>query len=123
MDQIFFNTNPIPTRRSDLIGCSWINIRHDRLVIIKIYFYFYYAEQQVKDVLTTNESKFSLTYLKVDYPTHQLFYSHKLWIEQPENYPTCLAVKPYPKELNTDVKKIRICALKIRNFSLKYSLL
>lgn len=23
---------------------------------------------------------------------------HKLWIEQPENIPTCLAVKPYPKE-------------------------
>ena len=24
--------------------------------------------------------------------------SHKLWIEQPENYATCLAVKPYQKE-------------------------
>ncbi|XP_055903271.1 putative peptidyl-tRNA hydrolase PTRHD1 [Eupeodes corollae] len=24
--------------------------------------------------------------------------SHKLWIEQPENIPTCIAVKPYPKE-------------------------
>ncbi|XP_043918327.1 putative peptidyl-tRNA hydrolase PTRHD1 isoform X1 [Protopterus annectens] len=24
---------------------------------------------------------------------------HKLWIEQPENIPTCLALKPYPKEL------------------------
>ncbi|XP_070533424.1 putative peptidyl-tRNA hydrolase PTRHD1 [Ptychodera flava] len=23
---------------------------------------------------------------------------HKLWIEQPENIPTCLASKPYPKE-------------------------
>lgn len=23
---------------------------------------------------------------------------HKLWIEQPENIPTCLVVKPYPKE-------------------------
>lgn len=22
---------------------------------------------------------------------------HKLWIEQPENIPTCLATKPYPK--------------------------
>ncbi|KAK9884627.1 hypothetical protein WA026_007467 [Henosepilachna vigintioctopunctata] len=27
---------------------------------------------------------------------------HKLWIEQPENIPTCLVVKPYPKE---DVQK------------------
>jgi len=23
---------------------------------------------------------------------------HKLWIEQPENIPTCLVAKPYPKE-------------------------
>lgn len=22
---------------------------------------------------------------------------HKLWVEQPENYPTCLATRPYPK--------------------------
>jgi len=24
--------------------------------------------------------------------------SHKLWVEQPENFPTCLALKPYPKD-------------------------
>lgn len=24
--------------------------------------------------------------------------AHKLWIEQPENIPTCLALKPCPKE-------------------------
>ncbi|CAG5928441.1 unnamed protein product [Menidia menidia] len=24
--------------------------------------------------------------------------SHKLWVEQPENIPTCLALKPYPRE-------------------------
>ncbi|XP_055042414.1 putative peptidyl-tRNA hydrolase PTRHD1 [Misgurnus anguillicaudatus] len=24
--------------------------------------------------------------------------SHKLWMEQPENIPTCLALKPYPKD-------------------------
>ncbi|XP_032828135.1 putative peptidyl-tRNA hydrolase PTRHD1 [Petromyzon marinus] len=23
---------------------------------------------------------------------------HKLWVEQPENIPTCLALRPYPKE-------------------------
>ena len=27
---------------------------------------------------------------------------HKLWVEQPENFPTCLAVKPYPKEVIID---------------------
>ena len=26
----------------------------------------------------------------------------KLWVEQPENYPTCLATKPYPK---TDIQQ------------------
>nr|XP_046154458.1 putative peptidyl-tRNA hydrolase PTRHD1 [Oncorhynchus gorbuscha] len=25
--------------------------------------------------------------------------AHKLWIEQPENVPTCLALKPYPKDI------------------------
>lgn len=28
--------------------------------------------------------------------------AHKLWIEQPENIPTCLAIKPYPKD---EIKK------------------
>ena len=28
----------------------------------------------------------------------------KLWIEQPENFPTCLAVKPYPKEVFNMIK-------------------
>lgn len=23
---------------------------------------------------------------------------HKVWIEQPEDFPTCLATRPYPKE-------------------------
>ena len=27
---------------------------------------------------------------------------HKMWVEQPENYPTCLATKPYKKE---DIQK------------------
>jgi len=34
---------------------------------------------------------------------------HKLWIEQPENYPTCLAVKPYPKsEVQKHFKKFKL---------------
>jgi len=35
---------------------------------------------------------------------------HKLWIEQPENYPTCLAFKPSPKsEVAQYVKKFNLC--------------
>lgn len=34
---------------------------------------------------------------------------HKLWIEQPENIPTCLVVKPYPKEeIQKHFKKFKL---------------
>lgn len=34
---------------------------------------------------------------------------HKLWIEQPENYPTCLATKPYPKQqIQSFFKKLKL---------------
>ncbi|MCD7448243.1 hypothetical protein HAX54_040004 [Datura stramonium] len=36
--------------------------------------------------------------------------AHKLWIEQPENIPTCLATKPYPKSLvSSFFKKLKLC--------------
>ena len=28
-----------------------------------------------------------------------MIFQHKLWVEQPENFPTCLATKPCPKEV------------------------
>uniref|UniRef100_A0A383V2W8 peptidyl-tRNA hydrolase n=1 Tax=Tetradesmus obliquus TaxID=3088 RepID=A0A383V2W8_TETOB len=35
---------------------------------------------------------------------------HKLWIEQPENYPTCLATKPYRRSQAAPVfKKLQLC--------------
>ncbi|KAG5048501.1 hypothetical protein JHK85_009604 [Glycine max] len=35
---------------------------------------------------------------------------HKLWIEQPENIPTCLATKPYPKSsVSSYFKKLKLC--------------
>ncbi|XP_050086345.1 putative peptidyl-tRNA hydrolase PTRHD1 [Anopheles aquasalis] len=34
---------------------------------------------------------------------------HKVWIEQPENLPTCIALKPYPKdEVQKYVKKFKL---------------
>ncbi|ESO09213.1 hypothetical protein HELRODRAFT_73817 [Helobdella robusta] len=34
---------------------------------------------------------------------------HKLWVEQPENIPTCLALKPYPKEeVQKHFKKLKL---------------
>ncbi|XP_074275179.1 uncharacterized protein LOC141599151 [Silene latifolia] len=36
--------------------------------------------------------------------------THKMWIEQPENYPTCLATKPYPKSLVSPfLKNLKLC--------------
>uniref|UniRef100_A0A6N2KM11 peptidyl-tRNA hydrolase n=1 Tax=Salix viminalis TaxID=40686 RepID=A0A6N2KM11_SALVM len=36
--------------------------------------------------------------------------AHKLWIEQPENIPTCLATKPYPKSVVAlYFKKLKLC--------------
>ena len=35
---------------------------------------------------------------------------HKLWIEQPENFPTCLATAPLQKDsLQQHFKKLKLC--------------
>ncbi|WOL18305.1 hypothetical protein Cni_G27099 [Canna indica] len=35
---------------------------------------------------------------------------HKLWIEQPENFPTCLATRPYHKsQVATFFRKLKLC--------------
>ena len=34
---------------------------------------------------------------------------HKMWIEHPENFPTCIATKPYPKdEIQQYFKKFKL---------------
>lgn len=36
--------------------------------------------------------------------------AHKLWVEQPENYPTCLATKPYRRSTGGPLfKKLQLC--------------
>ena len=35
---------------------------------------------------------------------------HRVWIEQPEGYPTCLATKPYRKsDVAVHFKKLNLC--------------
>merc|ERR1712223_27536 len=46
----------------------------------------------VLEVKDENELK------KIDDKLTEGTIDHKLWIEQPENFPTCLAVRPYPKD-------------------------
>ena len=48
-----------------------------------------------------------------------LIFQHKLWVEQPENFPTCLATKPCPKEVNflSHIHLILFVTRKCRNTS------
>lgn len=40
---------------------------------------------------------------------HEAAIDHKLWIEQPEDIPTCIVTKPYPKdEVSKLFKKIKL---------------
>ncbi len=35
---------------------------------------------------------------------------HKLWVEQPEDFPTCVATAPYPKAaVQQHFKKLKLC--------------
>lgn len=52
-------------------------------------------------------SQGELEKLSQDLSANQI--DHKLWIEQPENYPTCLATKPYPKQqIQSFFKKLKL---------------
>ncbi|KAK7789407.1 hypothetical protein R5R35_010267 [Gryllus longicercus] len=40
---------------------------------------------------------------------------HTVWIEKPENFCTCLVLKPYPKaEVEEYVKEFKLCSRKIK---------
>lgn len=43
-------------------------------------------------------------------------FQHKLWMEQPEDIPTCLAVKPYNKEVDNDITQATVCGFSFRFF-------
>lgn len=52
-------------------------------------------------------SQDELEKLSQDLSANQI--DHKLWIEQPENYATCLATKPYPKQqIQSFFKKLKL---------------
>ncbi|XP_044580923.1 putative peptidyl-tRNA hydrolase PTRHD1 isoform X5 [Cotesia glomerata] len=53
----------------------------------------------------TDESKLTDLHSKLS----EAEIDHKLWIEQPENIPTCLVCKPYPKsEISKFFKKFKL---------------
>ncbi|KAL9961471.1 hypothetical protein ACROYT_G030416 [Oculina patagonica] len=58
-------------------------------------------------VILEAPSEVELHKLSQDLSSNQI--DHKLWIEQPENFPTCLATKPYPKEqIQSFFKKLKL---------------
>ena len=60
--------------------------------------HFWWLQAKSEEALQSLSAK--LTENKVD---------HKLWIEQPENIPTCIATKPYPKsEIQSYFKKFKL---------------
>ena len=57
--------------------------------------------------LTQAPSQDELEKLSGELTTDEI--DHKLWIEQPENIPTCLATKPYPKQqIQSYFKKFKL---------------
>lgn len=58
-------------------------------------------------VILEAPSQDELEKLSQDLSANQI--DHKLWIEQPENYATCLATKPYPKQqIQSFFKKLKL---------------
>ncbi|KAJ7370492.1 peptidyl-tRNA hydrolase domain-containing protein 1 [Desmophyllum pertusum] len=58
-------------------------------------------------VILEAPSQSELEKLSQDLSANQI--DHKLWIEQPEDYPTCLATKPYPKQqIQSFFKKLKL---------------
>ncbi len=55
---------------------------------------------QAPDEESLNQLAATLTENSLDY---------KLWVEQPENFPTCLATRPYPKtQIQKHFKKFKL---------------
>lgn len=78
--------------QSNSVHCDillFFTIGYKKKVLIRSLFFF----PQAKDEGTLTNLASQLAKDSID---------HKLWIEQPENIPTCLAIKPYPKH---DVQK------------------
>ncbi|KAL8266976.1 hypothetical protein R6Q59_004320 [Mikania micrantha] len=66
--------------------------------------------EPASDVLVTLEVKGEMQLKNLSEKLTSNNIAHKLWIEQPENYPTCLASKPYPKSVvSAFFKKLKLC--------------
>ena len=75
----------------------WFPFRNDVAVSDEV------TQQYLKDLDNMHkvvlEARGEEDLLKVSDKLKEAGVDHKLWIEQPENFPTCLAVKPYHKEV------------------------
>ncbi|XP_026875142.2 putative peptidyl-tRNA hydrolase PTRHD1 [Electrophorus electricus] len=66
----------------------------------------HYADTHTQDYLADLDSMHKVVLQAPDEPSlaalsaslREKGIAHKLWVEQPENTPTCLALKPYPRD-------------------------
>ncbi|XXG71074.1 hypothetical protein AAC387_Pa07g0407 [Persea americana] len=77
-------------------------------------FYDKLEESMVKDAVqfmkVTLEVKGESQILSLSEKLNEGGIEHKLWIEQPENIPTCLATKPYPKSaVSLFFRRLKLC--------------
>ncbi|XP_059172909.1 putative peptidyl-tRNA hydrolase PTRHD1 [Physella acuta] len=83
------------------IGAVIAQACHSCTAVIHLYYnddttkeYLGELDRMHKIILEAKDEE-SITKLAENLTSHNI--GHKLWIEQPENTPTCLAVKPYRK--------------------------
>ncbi|XP_055942546.1 putative peptidyl-tRNA hydrolase PTRHD1 [Argiope bruennichi] len=99
--------------RGDLLkACKWpvgaliAQACHATSAVLHLYYDDVYTQKYLKDldrmhkVILEAPDESSLWKLSNELETNEIY--HKIWIEQPENFPTCIACKPYPK---TEVQK------------------
>ncbi|GFT28655.1 putative peptidyl-tRNA hydrolase PTRHD1 [Nephila pilipes] len=99
--------------RGDLLkACKWpvgaliAQACHATTAVLHLYYDDVHTQKYLKDldrmhkVILEAPDESSLWKLSNELETNEIY--HKIWIEQPENFPTCIACKPYPKN---DIQK------------------
>ncbi|XP_054720123.1 putative peptidyl-tRNA hydrolase PTRHD1 [Uloborus diversus] len=95
--------------RGDLLKtCKWpvgaviAQACHATTAVLHMYYDDGHTQAYLKDldrmhkVILEAEDESSLWKLSHELENNDI--CHKIWIEQPENFPTCIACKPYPKQ-------------------------
>jgi len=84
------------------VGAVMAQACHAATAAIHLYYSDEHTQQYLRDLDNMHkvilEAPGEGDLLKVSEKLKEGGVDFKLWVEQPENFPTCLAVKPYPKQ-------------------------